>query len=1220
MDRVLLIILSLLIFSSCTKQGTTPTKIQVSSVALVGNVAEQTAGGLYIYGFGSNGARFGKVLSENSFNETLPNGTWSFYVVGWAGGANQLAGLTRCGSSKNVKLNGSEVNLSLTISNTNCGEADFTNNAGMNPHPTIVGKHVFPKVLFESCKAFPATPGNGGDPSNLCSYNMSNLSIPRLKGYFSSLQVIVPSFMKSSSSASPSFSNDEELTSICLPISHTQAGGVGDASKIASLNLPVGTMATPFPFKVRGFYGNNECAIDAKGFKEFTLLNGRQENSAAVKAIQPVMLAPPATQPTGWRIYLTASDSDVCASSFNLNFLQSLEQLNYPENPSINPFSGGNGSAGLPYLICNNTQLNLISDDLVSSYRLVSDLDFQFGINDNEFAPIGASLLSPNSNSTKFSGVFDGNKHKLENIFLIVDTKDFDSAYSDFGLFRQVDGAKILDLRVDNTSVVCRSDTYEKKCSNTGILVGEALNTTFKNLYIKGHLVGADYSGGIAGKISFSSNTSISKIENSFVEVIIDSKCPTSTCYNYGGFVGESTLTDISNSSAKISIHSEGLSGVGGLVGNAINTKITNSSSFGEISGTNYTGGLAGTFVFNNYGFGFQFTSEVTNSFSHAYVFARQEGGTPVAGALVAICVDSLLPITRSYHAVGKAFSNNDPKGLYGSNTGVEYVYSAQASPSYSSAPCTSANEECLANSSDFKDISWLNTNLGGNFVNTTSAAFEILEVDDKNEYPRHKWESQIESILGYKIPFLERKCSGKLGYDSPDAEGQGTETNPYIICSVDQLQGELWGDSSKYFKLMRDLDFEGTGPELGDSGELGANFNGNNFSFKNIVIQVDSPRGLWQTISSDGVLKNLKIRHSHLMASPSVVAADALEENNFGFLAKVNYGVIDNVLFESSRIDIRGWIFSSHNIDNENVITKVNLGSLVGINDGTISGSRVGGRLDFFDEVNNDLKHYDNLSVGSISGINKGLITQSSGRFEFEVKSFSATSDFIMDESVDTVNLGGIVGLNDEDGSITESEAEFRLDITNSANISNKGVYSYGGIAGKNAGLIENSLSSVAKFIFISGSQSLFHSYAGGIVGRNTETGKVKKSISYLSMVDTNNSSAVGGVVGNNLITAVNSYFVSNNMCAQESDLNISYSSLTYPSDQCLTLPLSLTTSGSSIIFEDSTYPTSRLKTLSDFSFSFNENPNEASSVWILRPESGEIELRATKSWFDDI
>jgi hypothetical protein len=64
----------------------------------------------------------------------------------------------------------------------------------------------------------------------------------------------------------------------------------------------------------------------------------------------------------------------------------------------------------------------------------------------------------------------------------------------------------------------------------------------------------------------------------------------------------------------------------------------------------------------------------------------------------------------------------------------------------------------------------------------------------------------------------------------------------------------------------------------------------------------------------------------------------------------------------------------------------------------------------------------------------------------------------------------------------------------------------------------------------------------------------------------------------------------------------------------------LSLETLGSSIIFEDSTNPTKRSKTLSDFSFSLNENPNDASSVWILRPESGEIELRGTKSWFDDI
>jgi hypothetical protein len=1191
MDRFGLIILSLLIFSSCTKQGSTPTKIQVSSVALdtAVDVLNQNLGGLYMYGFGPNGARFGKVLNENSFNETLPNGTWSFYVVGWAGVSGvDLSGATKCASAKNIQLNGTETNLGLTITTANCGTSDFTNNVPMNNDP-ILNKNVFPYVFFESCKEFPQSPSNGGNTENLCEYSMDDLSIPRRKGYFSSLQVIVPSFMKTSSSTSASFSINEQLTSICLPISESHSGGVGDELIMATLNLPVGTSSMPFPFKVRGFYGNNECAIDSKGFKEFTLLNGRFEDSSSVKAVAASIIESPMS---GGRIYLTATDSEVCQNQFN---------------PLFSGFSGGNGTSGLPHLICNPLQFNLINNDLEDSYRLLSDLDFQFGIN-NPIEAIGDDV-SESDSSNAFTGVFDGNRHKIQNVFLKHEVTD--AVFSDFGLFRASHGAKFLDLRLDNMSIECRGDAFN--CNKVGLLVGEASHSVFKNIFTKGHVAGSNNVGLLVGSVEAPdgriNESYLNKIQNVFAEGIIDIKCSIDECQSVGGLVGSADFLSVLDSSAKLSSHSEDVISIGGLVGSAINTQVSGSSSFGELSGKNYVGGLVGQMTKDQYdGLAFH-TSQISHSFSHSFVFARYDGAMsdPFAGGLVGSSMDSGLPIIGSYYAVGKVFSNGNPKGIFGGPSAYVTMTNAVRSAPNTTCPTGDSTQECLGNASELMTSSWLNTKLGGNFVNTTSSSFQILTADDGYEYPRHKWEAQLETVLGYKIPFLERKCSEKLHYTSPDSEGQGTASNPYIICSKNQLSGSLWGNGSKYFKLMRDLDFESNIPVVGDNSDLKAKFDGNNFSFINLGMAWADPRGIWQSITSTGELKNLKIKHSYLGSNNSPNNSTL---NNFGFIAATNDGLIERVTIDSSELNINGWSFS----DGSNPARVVNLGGFVGVNgsSGIIRDCRSNGRLNFLDSASNDIGHADNLSVGSIAGKNLGLITQSSGRFEFE----NVDTDFKMDDAEDTVSLGGIVGKNE--GQVSEVLAEFALDIQNVDN-NGAGWSFFGGIAGVNSGIVQDTLSENFTVGFIAASTSLNQSLAGGIVGKNESTGVVKRSISFVDEVHELNSDYAAGLIGENSITEANSSFVANNFCSHgnESLKNIKNSFLGDPLtyESCIQPPFAIELSGNNLNFSNND---TILKTLTGLSVS--QDQTNSSSTWLFRPQDGELELRATKYWFDDI
>ena len=92
---------------SCTRQGVTSAKIELTTAFFQSDLGSKGGGGVYLYGFGPGGQRFGKVMNGTSFSESLPNGTWSFFAVAWEATAvgHNLSGVTRCASLKQMILN-----------------------------------------------------------------------------------------------------------------------------------------------------------------------------------------------------------------------------------------------------------------------------------------------------------------------------------------------------------------------------------------------------------------------------------------------------------------------------------------------------------------------------------------------------------------------------------------------------------------------------------------------------------------------------------------------------------------------------------------------------------------------------------------------------------------------------------------------------------------------------------------------------------------------------------------------------------------------------------------------------------------------------------------------------------------------------------------------------------------------------------------------------------
>ncbi len=227
----------------------------------------------------------------------------------------------------------------------------------------------------------------------------------------------------------------------------------------------------------------------------------------------------------------------------------------------------GSGTQADPYLIYTAQQLNTIGLSpcfFDRHFKLMADIDLSAYIGTG-FNMIGTYPSNP------FTGVFDGNGHKISNFsYTSTDT-------GHIGLFGYVRGesALIKDLGLVNP------DVHAGTGEIVGTLVGSLIGGCITDCYVGGRSVsGASSIGGLVG---YNSGT----INNSYTTGSVSGYY-----YYVGGLVGinSGTITSCYSTSSV-----SGFISIGGLVGlNRRSETITNCYSTGSVSGRYSVGGLLG--------------------------------------------------------------------------------------------------------------------------------------------------------------------------------------------------------------------------------------------------------------------------------------------------------------------------------------------------------------------------------------------------------------------------------------------------------------------------------------------------------------------------------------------------------------------------------------------------------------------------------------------------
>jgi len=254
--------------------------------------------------------------------------------------------------------------------------------------------------------------------------------------------------------------------------------------------------------------------------------------------------------------------------------------------------------------------INSNSVALGGSYILMNDISFTDS-NNADFVPIGSS-------SSPFTGIFDGNGHKISG--MIVNISSSSDVYA--GLFGYVTEAQIKNLGVvDSTITAITTSLLSNYTANAGGIAGEAVSAIISNCYNTGNVSASvissrnyAYAGGIVGCSdpaiilncnntgSVSATLSIYAYAGGIAGVA--NTAIISNCYNTGdvssdehagglaGFADSAIISNCNNIGGVSFSSSECVTG--GIVGDVGMATITNCYNSGDVSSSICAGGIVG--------------------------------------------------------------------------------------------------------------------------------------------------------------------------------------------------------------------------------------------------------------------------------------------------------------------------------------------------------------------------------------------------------------------------------------------------------------------------------------------------------------------------------------------------------------------------------------------------------------------------------------------------
>lgn len=252
-------------------------------------------------------------------------------------------------------------------------------------------------------------------------------------------------------------------------------------------------------------------------------------------------------------------------------------------------YNGGTGEPNDPYRIATPQDLNDIGNhkkDWSKYFILVNDVNLA------EFTGTQFKIIGTDWDNV-FTGVFDGNDHKIYNFNRNSDGIDF------IGLFGYVgSGGQIRNLGMENVNV------HAGNAWCVGGLVGCNVGT-IGSCYSSGSVSGSDIVGGLMGENdgTVTNCHSTGNVSGGrYVGGLVGCNAGTiSSCYSSGSVSGDQEVGGLAGDNFVLitnSYSTGSVSGgdwcVGGLVGLNIYSQITNCYSTGSVAGQGDVGGLVG--------------------------------------------------------------------------------------------------------------------------------------------------------------------------------------------------------------------------------------------------------------------------------------------------------------------------------------------------------------------------------------------------------------------------------------------------------------------------------------------------------------------------------------------------------------------------------------------------------------------------------------------------
>ncbi len=209
--------------------------------------------------------------------------------------------------------------------------------------------------------------------------------------------------------------------------------------------------------------------------------------------------------------------------------------------------------------------------------------------------------------------------------------------------------------------------------------------------------------------------------------------------------------------------------------------------------------------------------------------------------------------------------------------------------------------------------------------VSTTS---ELINTGDLTTAPTYSMSFNKYDLFEYKITVTEFAA----------LEGSGTNTNPYLIHNINDLEAMTNYDTNGvYFGITNNITIDSSASASGGFGTFLGEFSGMlDGRGHTINITNDDVYGLFAQITSNGIVHNLNIVKQTLDYSHNSTIQCINDSTQGGLLTIYNYGIVDNV-----SVYIHDVTFNFSDIF---AGSDLYCGVLTAINYGTISNCYVGG------------------------------------------------------------------------------------------------------------------------------------------------------------------------------------------------------------------------------------------------------------------------------------